>query len=190
MKIVCVMGSPRKDGNSARIAQVFLNESEKIGASTQVFFLNNLVFKGCQACMKCKTGVEKCVVNDGLAPVLEAVMSADILVMASPIYYGQVSGQLKCFIDRTFSFLKPDYMANEKPSRLEPGKKCLFVITQGDPNPEMYANVYTEYASFFKWSGFEMQCLRGLGLMERTDAEQNKQLIEDTINLAKTMVAD
>jgi len=188
MKIVCVQGSPRKDGNSAKIAHCFTETAETCGASIQFFTLNSLVFKGCQACLKCKTGMDECVVNDSLAPVLAAVREADVLVMASPIYFGQITGQLKCFIDRTFSFLKPDYMTSENPSRLEPGKKCVFILTQGDPNSNMYANVYKEYETFLKWYGYEMHCLRGIGLLEKTDAEHNEELMSETRNLAKKIV--
>lgn len=188
MKIACVMGSPRKDGNSSKIALSFLETAIAIGASAQTFNLNGLVFKGCQACMKCKTGMDKCVVNDALAPVLDVVREADVLVMTSPIYFGQITGQLKSFIDRTFSFLKPDYMTSENPSRLSPGKKCLFVLTQGDPNSNMYSNVYTEYEAFLKWYGYEMHSIRGIGLLEKTDAEHNEELMGEARELAKKIV--
>jgi hypothetical protein len=52
----------------------------------------------------------------------------------------------------------------------------------------MYANVYTEYEAFLKWYGYEMHCLRGIGLLEKTDAEHNEELINDTRNLAKKIV--
>lgn len=190
MKIACIMGSPRKDGNSASIAQSFIETAEARGASVQTFYLNDLSFKGCQACMKCKTAVEKCVVSDALAPVLEAVTGADILLMASPVYFGQITGQLKCFIDRTYSFLKPDYMTNNNPSRLNTGKKCVFVLTQGNPNTEMYADVYTNYATFLKWFGYEMHCIRGIGMIDRTDAEHNETLIGETRDLARSLIID
>jgi len=189
MKIVCVMGSPRKDGNSAKIAQSFTETAEEKGASIQSFVLNSLVFKGCQACMKCKTGMEECVINDSLAPVLAAVRESDVLVMTSPVYFGQITGQLKCFIDRTFSFLKPDYMTNDNPSRLEPGKKCVFILTQGDPSTDAHADVYTGYESFLKWYGYEMHCVRGTGLLNKTDAEFDEALLNEAKELARKIVA-
>ena len=86
-----------------------------MGAKVQAFSLNKLTYRGCQACMACKTGSETCVMKDDLAKVLKAVSQCDILVLASPIYYGDLSSQLKAFVDRTFSFLTADYTANPHP---------------------------------------------------------------------------
>jgi len=69
--------------------------------------------------------------KDDLEKVLDAVRRADVLVMASPIYYGEVASQIKAFIDRTYSFLASDYVTNPHPSRLSPGKKMVFILTQG-----------------------------------------------------------
>ncbi|MGD9505996.1 MAG: flavodoxin family protein [Syntrophobacteraceae bacterium] len=55
MKIICLLGSPRKNGNSAAIAERFCETAKKSGAEVQTFALNELNFRGCQACMACKT---------------------------------------------------------------------------------------------------------------------------------------
>jgi multimeric flavodoxin WrbA len=80
--------------------------------------------------MTCKTKLDRCVLKDDLSEVLDAVRETDILVMATPVYYGEVSSQLKGFIDRTFSFLVPDYTTNPNPSRLQSNKKLVFIQTQ------------------------------------------------------------
>jgi multimeric flavodoxin WrbA len=186
--VVCVMGSPRSDGNSAAIADVIMNTAKGLGALTTKFVLNDLVFRGCQACMACKTGAEKCIVNDDLAQVLDAVQEADVLVMTSPIYFGQISGQLKCFIDRTYSYLKPDYMTNQKPSRLGPGKKCIFVLTQGSPDEKSY-DVYPSYAGFLKWFGYDCHVVRGIGLRAKTDASGQHELMKKAEEVAKEVLS-
>ena len=127
MKIACVLGSPRREGNSAMIAQRFLDKAAILGAEAETFSLNTLSYRGCQACYACKTKLDRCILKDDLSRVLHAVQEADVLVLATPTYYGDISGQLKCFIDRTYSYLKPDYLSNSQPSRLAPGKKLLFM---------------------------------------------------------------
>ena len=165
MKIVCILGSPRAKGNSATIAQRFIDSAEAFGAETETFVLNKLTYRGCQACMACKTSLDRCIMKDDLAPVLEAVKKADVLVIATPTYYGNITGQLKCFIDRTYSFLKPDYLSNSRPSRLAPGKKLLFVITQGAPDENMFDNVFPHYDRFFKWYGYaQSRLIRACGV--------------------------
>ncbi|OQX23069.1 MAG: NADPH-dependent FMN reductase [Desulfobacteraceae bacterium IS3] len=181
-KIVCLMGSPRPKGNSTTIAKRFCETAEKLGAQVTTFALNKLTYKGCQACMTCKTKLDKCVLKDDLAQVLDSIRDADILVMATPTYYADVSGQMKTFIDRTFSYLVPDYMTNSNPSRLSSGKKLVFIQTQGQPEESMYADVFPRYDFFFKWYGFkDNYVIRGCGLMNAGEAEAR----EDVMKLAE-----
>ncbi|HMK61881.1 MAG TPA: flavodoxin family protein [Dissulfurispiraceae bacterium] len=164
MKIVCLFGSPRINGNSAAIARRFLDIAEELGAEVETFLLNKLSYRGCQACYACKTKLDKCILDDDLSNVLEAVRSADMVVMSTPTYYGDVSGQLKCFIDRTFSYLKPNYLTEKEPSRLDPGKKLLFIITQGSPDENLFGHIFPLYDRFFKWYGFaESKLIRVCG---------------------------
>ncbi len=178
MRIVCLLGSPRLKGNSAAIAKRFCEIAEKGGASVRTFALNNLKYRGCQACMTCKTKLDRCVLKDDLTEVLDAVREAEVLVMASPIYYGEVSSQLKGFIDRTFSYLVPDYTENPTPSRLSPGKKLVFILTQGHPDEKQFADVFPRYEYFFKWYGFSgNHLIRACGVMAKGDVENRKDVM-------------
>ena len=152
MKILCLLGSPRSSGNSATIAGHLLESATGFGAVTRTIELNKLTYRGCQGCYACKKGLEHCVVQDDLTEVLEAVHAADVVVMASPVYYGDVTGQLKCFIDRMYSFLKPDYMTNPEPSRLDP-KKLVMILTQGHPDESLFADIFPKYNHFLGWMG-------------------------------------
>lgn len=105
MKVVCLLGSPKPKGNSAFLAERFCSAAEARGAGVETFSLNQLNYRGCQACMACKTKHDRCVLKDDLEPVLDAVRQTDALVLATPVYYGEVTSQMKGFIDRTFSLL-------------------------------------------------------------------------------------
>ncbi len=178
-KITCLLGSPRPKGNSAAIAKRFCETAEKLGAQITTFALNKLTYKGCQACMTCKTKLDKCVLKDDLGQVLDSIREADVLVMATPVYYADVSGQMKAFIDRTFSYLVPDYMTNSNPSRLSAGKKLVFIQTQGQPEESQYADVFPRYDFFFNWYGFKDNCLiRGCGLMNAGEAEAREDIMK------------
>lgn len=153
MKIVTLLGSPRAKGNSATIANRFTETAAKLGAETRTFELNKLAYRGCQACYACKKGLDECVLQDDLAQVLSAVREADLVVLASAVYFGEITSQLKGFVDRCFSYFKPDFITNPEPSRLQP-KKLVFVITQGNPDEALFADIYTRYEQFLKWLGF------------------------------------
>jgi len=182
MNIVCVLGSPREKGDSAAIASRFCETAEKKGATVQTFVLNKLAYRGCQGCMACKKTSETCVVKDDLTAVLDAVREADILVLATPVYFGGVTSQLKGFLDRTFSFLPPDFMEKPGESRLAPGKKLVFVQTQGDPDESHFADIFPRYKEFFKWYGFaDIRLVRACGLM----GEDNTNALEPALAAAE-----
>lgn len=150
MKLVCIHGSPRESGNSSKIANYLCTAMEAKGAPVNSFFLNKLKYMGCQSCMTCKGKSETCILKDDLTEVLSEVKFADIVVLASPIFFGDLSAQMKGFIDRTHSYLTPDYK-----SRLLPGKKLVMILAQGDPDKRHFADVYPRYNEFFEWFGFK-----------------------------------
>ena len=178
MKIACVLGSPRAKSNSSIIARRFIDIAEKMGAETQIYTLNDLKYRGCQACMACKTKLEKCALKDDLAEVLGAMQEADIWLLASPVYFGEISGQLKTFLDRTFSYLKPDYTTIPNPVRLAPGKKLVFAICQASPDEKFFADIFPRYNFFFKWFGFkESHLIRACGVREAGEVETRQDIL-------------
>jgi multimeric flavodoxin WrbA len=185
MNIVCLKGSPRKGGNSSAIADRLMTVAAGQGAGTVTFELNSLQYRGCQGCYACKKTLDRCILDDDLTKVLEAVRNADIVVLASPVYYGDISGQLKCFIDRTFSFLTPDYVTSKTPSRLPPGKRLIFILTQGNPDTRLFDDIYPRYDKFLKWYGFaESRLIRACGIGPATQdkvPEQKLKEAEDTV---------
>lgn len=179
MKIVCLLGSPRPKGNSSTLARLFCEKAKEMGGKIQTVHLNKLTYRGCQACMACKTKLDKCILKDDMEKVLDAVRGADILVLASPIYYGEVSSQVKAFIDRTYSYLTSDYVTNPHPSRLLPGKKMVFILTQGQPDDQQFDDVFPRYDFFFKWYGFEESYLiRACGVMDIGDVEAHREALK------------
>lgn len=179
------MGSPRKTGNSATIANHFLKTAEGMGASTKSYLLNSLNFKGCQACYSCKKNSEKCVVKDDLTEVLDSVQDADVLVMATGTYYGEITSQLKAFIDRTFSFLVPDFHSNPNPSRLNPGKKLVFIITQHQSDEKMFSDIFPRYERFLKWYGYaETHLIRVCGAGPNDNMMEQEDVVRLTEEIA------
>ena len=179
MKIACLLASPRPRSNSTAIAERFCRTAEKAGAVVETFALNKLHYRGCQACLSCKKKLDRCALQDDLAPVLEAAGAADVLVMATPVYFGDVAGQLKLFIDRTFSYLRPDYDTNPVMSRLAPGKKLVFIQAQADPDAQRHADIFPRYDFFFKWYGVaESHLILAEGLFEEGEAQAREDILK------------
>ncbi|MFH1138010.1 MAG: flavodoxin family protein [Pseudomonadota bacterium] len=161
MKVMAVLGSPRKKGYTSQIAEAFMESAQQAGAETKIFHLNRMNYRGCQGCNACKTKSETCVQEDDLTEVLHWMHEADVAVFAVPVYYWDVTGQFKCFFDRTWSLVKPDYTTNPRPSRLAPGKKAVLITAQGDVT-DKHRDVVERYSTFLAMYGYKVQAIRAV----------------------------
>ena len=110
MKVLAFNGSPRKKWNTALLLEKALEGAKSRGAQTELIHLYDLGYKGCISCFACKTkggkSYGKCVVNDGLKPIFKRIEEADALIFGSPIYLGNVTGELHSFLERlVFQYL-------------------------------------------------------------------------------------
>jgi multimeric flavodoxin WrbA len=189
MKIVGLLGSPRYAGNSAIIADRLLATARNLGGEIRKFELNRLTYQGCQGCYACKETLDHCILTDDLAAVLEAVQEADLVVLATPVYYGDVTAQLKGFIDRTFSYHLPDSGTNSSTSRLPTGKKLVFIQTQGHPDAGRFADIFLRYDSFLRWEGFaQSHLIRACGVGPTTRAEALEPYLGQAEELARKLM--
>ncbi|MDR2367190.1 MAG: flavodoxin family protein [Deltaproteobacteria bacterium] len=186
MKVTVVLGSPRPWSNSERLAMAAAAALTAAGGPPEVFRLNDLRYRGCQGCMACKTGTEYCVVKDDMARVLSSAAGSDFLILATPIYIGDISSQLKAFVDRTFSWYKPGFKDLGYRSRLAPGKKILLVVTQGNEDITLYKEVATFYLGHFETNGFEGASYRAAVGVEDIGALA-PQLLESIAELALSL---
>ena len=136
MNVFIINGSPRKDGNSYFIAEKLLEKYE----GAEFIHLNDLTYKGCQSCYQCRKNESFCVVKDDLGEILPKLVNADLIILITPNYYGQVSGQVKLFLDRWYCLKN-----SKRVSKMKQGAKLFFVVTQGAPNRD-YANNMVNWA--------------------------------------------
>ncbi len=148
MNIVALVASPRSEANTHRLVRAILDQARKNGASVREHFLNTLSIRGCQACMSCRTRPE-CAVEDDCAPILEQIAQADAIVLGTPVFMWQMTGQLKLVIDRFFCFLSPDFS-----SRLKSGKKILFAVTQGQADEHEFQPYFDSVGRMLQFIGF------------------------------------
>jgi multimeric flavodoxin WrbA len=190
MKIAAVFGSPRQGANSETIAEAFLAEAQRLGATTERFHLHKMDYQGCIACMACKTTGEKCGLHDDLSAALDAVSKADIVLLATPVYFLDMPSQMKAFIDRWFSFFKPDYFRRKDLSRLAAGKSIVFVVTQGAPEAS-FPDFVQRYDFIFRMFGFApMYLVRGCAMGPSPQAAAKRDdLLEKARDVARRVTA-
>ena len=118
-KITAIIASPRKTGNCVAIVDKMVETAKAAGNEVEVFYLNQIEAKGCQACMGCKkTG--KCVRKDGMTPVLESVANCDSVILATPDYFGQATSQYRMLEDRMYGFVRGDGASSSPRLRAAP----------------------------------------------------------------------
>ena len=101
MKVVAYNGSPRVNGNTHKLIEIMFEELNKEGIETVEVNVGLDSVKGCVGCGSCKKNQNnKCVIDDKLNEYYKEVIDADGIILASPVYYADVTGQMKCFIDR------------------------------------------------------------------------------------------
>jgi len=99
-KVLILSGSPRKNGNSDLLCDEFMKGALESGNEAQKIRVAEKNIGFCRACYACKeTGV--CAIKDDMAEVLQKMIDADVIVLASPVYFYSVDAQLKALIDRT-----------------------------------------------------------------------------------------
>ena len=117
-KVLILEGSPRRNGNSSILSDEFARGAEESECSVEKIRIVGKKIAGCLGCNACYRNGGTCVQKDDMAEVREKMLAADIIVLASPIYFYSMTAQMKAVIDRTYAFYQ----------QLE-GKTFCFIIT-------------------------------------------------------------
>jgi multimeric flavodoxin WrbA len=143
MNVLALNGSARKKGNSATMLKQAIKGAKEAGAETKLINLYDLNYKGCTGCVSCKLlggkSFGRCAKRDELTPVLTEAITSDVLLMASPIYFNDVTGILRSFLER-FWFPAITYTKERKllyPKRIKVG----MIFTTNAPS-EFYRSFY------------------------------------------------
>jgi multimeric flavodoxin WrbA len=102
VKVVGICGSPRPNGNTAQALSRALDLLQAYDIQTEAIILSGKTLTPCDGCLQCHLG--KCRWDDDMVRIYESMRQADGIILASPVYFGQVTGQLKTLMDRTVLF--------------------------------------------------------------------------------------
>jgi len=122
MKIIVLNGSPRPNGNTKAMISAFKEGAESAGHIVTVFDICKMNIKGCLACEYCHTkAFRECVQKDDMQKIYPVMDEAEMIVLASPVYYHGLSGQLQCAINRIYALGYPKKL-----------KKAMLILSSGD----------------------------------------------------------
>ena len=163
MNILVLNGSPRPNGNTAAMVAAFAEGASENGHSITVVSVCQKKIAGCLACEYCHTkGEGKCVQQDDMQEIYPVLDTAEMIVLASPIYYHSFTGQLQCAVNRIYALDKPKNL-----------KKAALILSSGDDN--VYDGAIYEYQNSF----LNYLKLENMGIFTAFD-KQNKS--EEKLN--------
>jgi multimeric flavodoxin WrbA len=184
ISILGILGSPRKNGNSAFLLDRSLHAAQATGARRlPVVYVNELNFRGCQNCGGCaKTGI--CSQKDGMTEIYPLLRQADIWLFASSIFFDNITGQLKSFFDRLYCLDKP-------PGSKLPGRRSggFLIVYEDKPRKDYlrYTDIYLKYLSWFAEFVYT-EALEGPRLAGPADAKDRPELISRAESMGRRLV--
>ena len=143
--IVVLSGSPRRNGNTDRLAAAFVEGAQSTGKNVTLFRTADMDISGCRGCNRCFDTKGVCVQTDDMSVILDAIKQADILVLASPVYFFSVSAQLKLAVDRTYALMNAELSV----------KKAALLLTCGDDTEEVAKGAVVTYKTICSYSKWE-----------------------------------
>ena len=147
MKVVAFNGSPKPKGNTYHAIKLVTDELEKYGIETEMITVGNKSISGCIACNQCiKNKDEKCSINkDQVNDWIQKMKEADGIILASPVHYASVAGNMKSFLDRAF------YVAgmNDSMFRYKVGASVIAVRRTGGMPAFNELNNFLNYSEMF-----------------------------------------
>lgn len=143
-KIIIIDGGPRKTFNTASMLKKVAEGANSVSEGIEVksYRLYDLDYKGCMSCLACKIkgkAVNICKFKDALTPILEEIAEADGLVLGSPNYFGEITGQMRAFLERlAFPWLSYNDYSQTAPKRMP----VLLIETQNGTKEYNNCNGY------------------------------------------------
>ena len=175
--VLIISGSPRKGGNSDLLCDQFAKGAEEAGGNVEKIFLADYNIKYFEEEDEQRVGERRNEAEDDAPALMDKLVKADIVVLASPAYYLNVTGQMKVFIDRTYSHL----------SELK-NKEFYYIVTSADNTDQSADRTIDGFRGFVMClpNSVERGSIKGTGL-GRKGAVEDSKFMEEAYELGKTI---
>lgn len=185
-KVLVILGSPRKKGNSALLAEQIAKGARSAGAKVETVFLHGLNISPCKSCYACqKPGSKGCSIKDDMQKLYNNMLGAHAWVVASPVYWFNMSAQTKIWMDRCFAL----------PAHgIDPfsGKRIAIAMSYGgeDPFDSGCVNALRTFQDSFGFVGASIVGMVYGSAMGAGEIEANKALMIKAEELGQKLVSD
>ncbi len=186
-RILVISATPRESGNSDILADQLIAGARSAGAEPEKIRLGRLRIQPCDACDACQgTREAPCVIEDDMTAIYPKLLSAHVLVLATPIYFFGASAQMKCFLDRTYALGGGgDWTALA-------GKRVAVLLTYADANPLLsgVANAYGMFRDACRFLQMELiECIPA-SCGAAGEVRSNATAMAEALELGRKLAAD
>ncbi len=184
--VIVILGSPRRKGNSATLAENVISGAKSMGAMVDTYFLHGMDIGPCDACDICQEDMNaECVINDDMQKLYPKLREADVLVIASPIYWFTVSAQTKLFMDRCYALGVSEEYALK-------GKRIGIVLTYGDSDPfnSGAVNAIRTFQDAFTYVGATIVGMVYGSASDPGEIAANRELMDKAFELGRQLVEE
>ncbi|MCF7911472.1 MAG: flavodoxin family protein [Candidatus Cloacimonetes bacterium] len=185
MNILAVYGSPNKHGNTATVTDAILTGLCKKNQVDRVY-LYDKVFHDCLACEEAKEFHKEkyCQFDDDFTrELIPLINTADLIIISSPVWFGQITGTLKTFIDRWYTYIEDDFNI-----RILPGKKFITITSSAAPD-DVFKSV-SDYLNYWLTTFFKMEQIGSFhfgSMYESGLLKVDSQIVIDATNLGNSL---
>jgi len=183
MRVLVLLGSPRKKGNSAILAAQIIKGAEAEGASVESIYLHGMRISPCQSCYTCqKPDSRGCAIDDDMQPIYRKLVEADAWVIASPVYWFTMSAQTKLFMDRCFALRAYSKDAFS-------GKRIAIAMTYGDTDPftSGCVNALRTFQDAFRYAGAKIVGMVYGSAFDAGEIKSHAALMQDAEELGRRL---
>lgn len=183
MKALCIIGSPKTNGSTARLVDRVIEGMESLKIKVSRYFLDEMNINYCKGCEKCEVD-RKCVQSDDMNLLIDEIYESDIVLLASPSYWGDVTGQMKTFIDRSL----PVCNAKTGKTPVPAGKVGVAVAVRAGNSREENQHIVDTFNHYF--GHLEIQPIAVLtaeDIRSITDIENDQTKLEEAYNLGRKL---
>jgi multimeric flavodoxin WrbA len=184
-KVLVILGSPRRRGNSSTLAARISRGAKSAGAEVETLFLQNLKISPCRACDTCQKHDSKgCAIKDDMQKIYPKLIRADAWVIASPVYWFTMSAQTKIFMDRCLAL--PAYAKNPFA-----GKRIAIAMSYGDVDPVKSGcvNALRTFQDAFRYTRSRIVGMVYGSAMKAGEIKNNEALMREAEELGKLLVS-
>jgi multimeric flavodoxin WrbA len=184
-RVLVILGSPRKNGNSAILAEQITKGAKSAGADVKSVFLQELKIAPCRSCYSCqKPGSKGCAINDDMQTIYPKLIEANAWVLASPVFWFNMSAQIKIFMDRCFAL----HCYGKDPFI---GRRIAIAMSYGDVDPfaSGCVNALRTFQDAFNYTRSKIVGMVYGSAMKAGDIAKNEALMVEAEDLGKKLVS-